>query len=189
MGLSWLRALARLKGPVCPWPHLAAAILECSQYCLIEVFPGGASGKEPTWRCRQHRRRRFDPWVRKIPWRQACQPTPVFSPRESHGQEEPGAVQSMGLQRVEHDWSALVCIHAAWLFKRDRNSDGHIVLFFAFNWITRVTIQTKKKWKKSKHNMDQTKHDFTPKVTHPPSSLSCKPWSHVCLLHGCTTRA
>ena len=28
----------------------------------------------------------FDPWVRKIPWRRARQPTPVFSPRESHGQ-------------------------------------------------------------------------------------------------------
>ena len=32
------------------------------------------------------RRRRFDPWVRKIPWRRAWQPTPVFLPGESHGQ-------------------------------------------------------------------------------------------------------
>ena len=28
----------------------------------------------------------FDPLVRKIPWRRAWQPTPVFLPRESHGQ-------------------------------------------------------------------------------------------------------
>ena len=28
----------------------------------------------------------FDPWVKKIPWRRACQPTPVFLPGESHGQ-------------------------------------------------------------------------------------------------------
>ena len=28
----------------------------------------------------------FDPWVRKIPWRRAWQPTPLFLPRESHGQ-------------------------------------------------------------------------------------------------------
>ena len=28
----------------------------------------------------------FDPWVRKIPWRRAWQPTPVFLPAESHGQ-------------------------------------------------------------------------------------------------------
>jgi len=27
-----------------------------------------------------------DPWLGKIPWRRAWQPTPVFSPGESHGQ-------------------------------------------------------------------------------------------------------
>ena len=29
----------------------------------------------------------FDPWVRKIPWRRKWQPTPIFLPGESHGQE------------------------------------------------------------------------------------------------------
>ena len=28
----------------------------------------------------------FDPWLRKIPWRKAWKPTPVFLPGESHGQ-------------------------------------------------------------------------------------------------------
>ena len=28
----------------------------------------------------------FDPWVRKIPWKRAWQPTPVFLLGESHGQ-------------------------------------------------------------------------------------------------------
>ena len=32
---------------------------------------------------------RFDPWVRKIPWRRARQPTPVFLPGESPWTEEP----------------------------------------------------------------------------------------------------
>ena len=32
------------------------------------------------------RRQRFDPWVRKIPWRKACEPTPEFLPGEYHGQ-------------------------------------------------------------------------------------------------------
>ena len=49
-------------------------------------FPGCASGKEPACQCRRHKRCRFDPWVRKIPWRRAWQPTPVFLPGESHGQ-------------------------------------------------------------------------------------------------------
>ena len=29
----------------------------------------------------------FDPWVGKISWRRAWQPTPVFLPGESHGQK------------------------------------------------------------------------------------------------------
>ena len=31
----------------------------------------------------------FDPWIRKIPWRRAWQPTPVILPGESHGQRSP----------------------------------------------------------------------------------------------------
>ena len=31
------------------------------------------------------KRYRFDPWVRKIPWRREWQPTPVFLPAEFHG--------------------------------------------------------------------------------------------------------
>ena len=46
-------------------------------------FPGCASGKEPACQCR---RCRFNPWVRKIPWRRAWQLTPVFLPGESCGQ-------------------------------------------------------------------------------------------------------
>ena len=49
-------------------------------------FPGGTSGKEPACQCRRHKRRGFEPWVGKKPWRRAQQPTPVFLPRESHGQ-------------------------------------------------------------------------------------------------------
>ena len=52
----------------------------------LRDFPGGTSGKEPIWQCRRHKRCRFDPWVGKIPWRRAWQPTPVFLPGESHGQ-------------------------------------------------------------------------------------------------------
>ena len=49
-------------------------------------FPGGASGKEPACQCRRHKRHGFEPWVGKIPWRRAWQPTPVFLPGESHEQ-------------------------------------------------------------------------------------------------------
>ena len=29
---------------------------------------------------------RFDPWVRRIPWKRKWLPTPVFLPEKSHGQ-------------------------------------------------------------------------------------------------------
>ena len=38
--------------------------------------------------CLQCKRHGFDPWVRKILWRRKWQPTPVFLPRESHGQRK-----------------------------------------------------------------------------------------------------
>ena len=47
------------------------------------MVKGGSGSKESTYQCR---RPRFDPWVRKIPWRREWQPTPVFLPEESHGQ-------------------------------------------------------------------------------------------------------
>ena len=43
------------------------------------------------------RKCRFDPWIRKIPWRRKWQPTPVFLSGESHGQGSFGGLQSMGL--------------------------------------------------------------------------------------------
>ena len=59
----------------------------------IFSFPNretGLSGWLSVWRihlqCRRHRRRQFDPWVGKSPWRRVWQPTPVFLPGESHGQ-------------------------------------------------------------------------------------------------------
>ena len=58
------------------------------------------------------KRRRFNPWVEKIPWRRAWQPTLVFLPGESPWIEESGKVQSIGWQRVVHDWSDLACMHA-----------------------------------------------------------------------------
>ena len=43
-------------------------------------------GKESACRYMRHKRCEFSLWVGKIPWRRAAQSTPVFLPRESHGQ-------------------------------------------------------------------------------------------------------
>ena len=44
-------------------------------------------------------------WVQSLGWEDplAWQPTPVFLPGETPQTEEPGGLQSMGLQRVRHD--------------------------------------------------------------------------------------
>ena len=58
--------------------------------------------------CRRHRRRGFDPWVGKIPWRSAWQPTPVFLPRESYEQKNLagycpwGCKESDTMEATEH---------------------------------------------------------------------------------------
>ena len=40
----------------------------------------------------------FDPWSGKIPWRRKWQSTPIFLPEKIAWTEEPGGLQSMGLQ-------------------------------------------------------------------------------------------
>jgi len=50
-------------------------------------FPGGASGEENQPANARHVRCRFEPWIGKILWRRAWQPTPVFLSGESHGQK------------------------------------------------------------------------------------------------------
>ena len=58
-------------------------------------FPDSTSGKEPTCRCRRCKRLGFSPC------RRAWQPTPVFLLGESPWTEEPGGLQSMGLDMTE----------------------------------------------------------------------------------------
>ena len=74
-------------------------------------LPGGASGKEPACQCMRFKRCGFNPWVGKIPWRQAGQPTPVFLPGEFHGQRSLMG-QSIASHRVKHEWSNLWHTHA-----------------------------------------------------------------------------
>ena len=70
-------------------------------HCILTtwVFPGGTS-KESTCQCRRHKKCRLAPWVGKIPWRRAWQPTPVFFPGDFPWMEEPGGLQFTGSYRV-----------------------------------------------------------------------------------------
>ena len=48
-------------------------------------FLDGTSGKEPAYQSTRCKRYRFNPWVRKFPWRRKWQPTPVSLPGKFHG--------------------------------------------------------------------------------------------------------
>ena len=49
-------------------------------------FPCGSVVKRFCLKYRNHRKCRFEPWVRKMPWRRKWQTALVFLPRESLGQ-------------------------------------------------------------------------------------------------------
>ena len=61
-------------------------IIRLGNYEAIVGFPGDASTKESSCHSRGCKRLRFDPWVRKIPWRRNWKPTPVFLAGKLHGQ-------------------------------------------------------------------------------------------------------
>ena len=74
------------------------------------------SDKESACQCRNHRRHRFDPWVRKIPWRRRWQPTPVFLPGESHRQRSLASYSPQGHKRVGHNCvTEHTCLHMPWI--------------------------------------------------------------------------
>ena len=56
----------------------------------------------PVW---EMQKMEFWALAQEVPWRRAWQPTPVFLPGVSHGQEETGRLLSIKLQRVRHDWA------------------------------------------------------------------------------------
>ena len=67
----------------------------------------------------------FDPWVWKIPWRREWQPTPVFSPGESHGQRSLAGYSPWGQKSWTRlsDWTtttvfqlfSLLLLYLLWL--------------------------------------------------------------------------
>ena len=90
---------------------------------LIEICSsaGGNSSKEPACQCRRYKRRQFDPWVRKLLWRSAQQPTPVFLPGESHGERS-----LVGYRPVIKSWTQLKWLSTVHTLGRAWTSDHRI---------------------------------------------------------------
>ena len=75
--------------------------LLCKPSYLHWVHPGSASSKDPACQYRRHKRCRFHPWVRKLPWQKSWQATPVFLPGESHGQRSLVGYSSKGCKELD----------------------------------------------------------------------------------------
>ena len=65
------------------------------------VLPGG-SGKESTCQCKRLRRAEFDPWGGKNPLKKEMATHSSIPAWKMPWTEEPGGLQPMGSQRVEH---------------------------------------------------------------------------------------
>ena len=77
--------------------------LQCSRASLVAQMVKILPAMQETW---------FSPWVGKITWSKAQKLTPVFLPGESPWTEEPGGLQSIGVQRVRRAWNNLACRHS-----------------------------------------------------------------------------
>ena len=91
-----------------------------AQLDWVMGFPGGTSGKEPACLCRRHQRRRFDPWVRKIPWRRDGN-TLQYSRLANTMDKGTWQLQSIVPHRVEHNWSNLAHMHSCIAFYAPSN--------------------------------------------------------------------
>ena len=91
---------------------------------VLGDFPGGSVVKNlpanagVAWRCR------FNPWVRKIPWRRKWQLTPVFLPRKFHGQRRLTGYSPWGCK--ESDTTERLSL---WLF-----AELNVFFFFFLAW-------------------------------------------------------
>ena len=95
-------------------------------------LPWWLSGKESHLQCR---RPRFDPWVKKIPWRRKWQPTPVVLPGEFHG-----LTSLIGYSPWDHkeldmtEWLTLSLFHYIPLLNGGCMLESHLLKCTGHSW-------------------------------------------------------
>ena len=75
-----------------------------SSFSFTGIYLGSSLGSQEVKCLPEMWRSEFIPWVGKSPRSRKWQPIPVFLSGESPWTEEPGRLQSLGSQRVRHDW-------------------------------------------------------------------------------------
>ena len=82
--------------------HWQADSLPLAPPYIYVGFPGGSRRERI---CLQCRKPEFNPWVGKIPWGRAWQPTPVFLPGECHGQRSLAGYSPWGCKNTTEQLS------------------------------------------------------------------------------------
>ena len=130
----------------------------------------------------QCKRSKFNPWIRKMPWRRKRQPTPVFLPGKIPWTEEPGGLQSMASQGVGWNWAtehthtqshisySKMDVKMAW-----RKFNEERIIYFVLKYLPTDDLshskgQTGKKVKSTSPNME-TKWHYMPSIPHVPSKI------------------
>ena len=95
----------------------------------------------------------FYPWIGRIPWRKAQKSTLVFLPGEPPWTEESGRLQSMGSQRVGHNWSNLACMHVNYISitLEEKETSSLILVLTIIFWI----------WHQNQNKQNQSKQIWT----------------------------
>ena len=89
-------------------------------FSLRKGFPGGASSKGSICQCRRHERHGFNRWVGKDPLEEKMASHSSILAWRIPWTQGPGGLQSMGPQRVEHNWAQP---SFCFLCSRDHNRD------------------------------------------------------------------
>ena len=84
----------RCNGHMSTWVHTPLLVVSLG-------LPRWCSGRESACQRRRHRRCGFNPWAGTIPWRRKRQLTPVFLPRESHGQRSLAGYSPWGRKKSD----------------------------------------------------------------------------------------
>ena len=87
--------------PLSWWCHQAISSPFVPFSSLLQSFPGGTIGKEPTCWYRWFKRCRFSPWVGKIPWSRKCNPLQYSCLENPHGQRSPAGYSSQGCKDLD----------------------------------------------------------------------------------------
>ena len=96
-------------------------------------FPGGASGKESTCQGKKHEATRVQSLSREDPLEEEMATHSSILAWRIPWREEPGGLQSMGSQKVRHNWSGLAHMHIlptlgiwAWYWSEQSSSWGMV---------------------------------------------------------------